>query len=193
MCSLEWTAGKGVLIILLRWFSNRTGTSVDDGARNQTTSLTNGRVPNWVAEVEFSPFRALSRSQITFSFCCQITLFLKPQWLLPNSELKQRRRRRRRQRERQKRNRYTLAKQQLCTCITLFCTFVCRHCTTTTWNLLISRFLEDVNARKRLSFSSSWTSIQSFGIHLQEKIANFWRIERDGISVIKFEVIRIHF
>ena len=133
VCSLERTAGKGVLIILLRWFSNRTGTSVDDGARNQTTSLTNGRVPNWVAEVEFSPFRALSRSQITFSFCCQITLFLKPQWLLPNSELKQRRRRRRRQRERQKRNRYTLAKQQLCTCITLFCTFVCRHCTTTTW------------------------------------------------------------
>ena len=52
---------------------------------------------------------------------------------VPNSELKQRRRRRRRQRERQKRNRYTVAKQQLCTCITLFCTFVCRHCTTTTW------------------------------------------------------------
>ena len=57
----------------------------------------------------------------------------------------------------------------------------------------ISRFLEDVNARKRLSFSSSWTSIQSFGIYLQEKIANIWRIERDGISAIKFEVIRIQF
>ena len=153
VCSLEWTAGKGVLIILLRWFSNRTGTSVDDGARNQTTSLTNGRAPNWVPEVEFSPFRALSRRQMTFSFCCQITLFLKPQWLLPNSELKQRRRRRRRQRERQKRNRYTLAKQQLCTCITLFCTFVWRHYTISTWNFLISRFLEDVNARRWLSFS----------------------------------------
>ena len=24
-------------------------------------------------------------------------------------------------------------KQQFCTCITLFCTFLCRHCTTTTW------------------------------------------------------------
>ena len=30
-------------------------------------------------------------------------------------------------------------KQQLCTCITLFCTFLCRRCTTTTWNFLISR------------------------------------------------------
>ena len=25
-------------------------------------------------------------------------------------------------------------KQQLCTCSTFFCTFLCRHCTTTTWN-----------------------------------------------------------
>ena len=25
-----------------------------------------------------------------------------------------------------------VAKQQLCTCITLVCTFLCRHCTTTT-------------------------------------------------------------
>ena len=45
-----------------------------------------------------------------------------------NRELKQRQRRR--QRERQKRDRFRLAKQQLCTCITLFCTFLCRRCTT---------------------------------------------------------------
>ena len=31
-----------------------------------------------------------------------------------------------------KSNRFRLAKQQLCTCITLFSTFLCRHCTTTT-------------------------------------------------------------
>ena len=36
--------------------------------------------------------------------------------------------RRRRQRDCQK------AKQQLCTCITLFCTLLCSPCTTTTWN-----------------------------------------------------------
>ena len=45
-------------------------------------------------------------------------------------ELKQRRRRR--QRKRQKRNRFRVAKQQLCTCGTFFCAFLCRCCTTTT-------------------------------------------------------------
>ena len=60
-------------------------------------------------------------------------------------KLKQRRRRR--QRERQKRVR--LAKQQLCTSITLV------HCTTTTWNFLVSRLMEDVNTRQLFSFSFS--------------------------------------
>ena len=36
---------------------------------NQTTGLTNGRAANWASEVEFSPFRALSRRQMTFPFC----------------------------------------------------------------------------------------------------------------------------
>ena len=55
--------------------------------------------------------------------------------------------RRRRQRERQKSNRFRLAKQQLCTCITLFCTFLSRHYTTTTRKCLISRFEEDVKTQ----------------------------------------------
>ena len=77
-------------------------------------------------------------------------------------ELKQRRRRR--QRERQKRNWFRLAKQQLCTCVTLFCTFLCRQCTTTTWKCLILRFVEDVNTRQRLSFSfpELWCSLLEF-------------------------------
>ena len=53
-----------------------------------------------------------------------------------NKELKQRRRRRQRQRQRQRKrqkcNRFGLAKQQLCTSVTLFCTFLSRRCTTTT-------------------------------------------------------------
>ena len=62
-------------------------------------------------------------------------------------ELKQRRRQT--QWERKKRNRFRFTKQQLCRCITLFCTFFfCRHCTTTTWKCLFSRFVEDVNTRK---------------------------------------------
>ena len=67
-------------------------------------------------------------------------------------ELKQRRRRRRRQRERQRSNRIRLAKQQLCTCITLFCTFLCRCFTTTTLKCLISRFVEGVYTRQLLAF-----------------------------------------
>ena len=57
------------------------------------------------------------------------------------------------QRERQKSYRFRLTKQQLCTCITLSCTFLCRRCTTTTWKCWILRFVEDVNTRQRLSFS----------------------------------------
>ena len=37
---------------------------------NQITGLTNGRVVNWAPEVEFRPFRALSRRQMTFPLCC---------------------------------------------------------------------------------------------------------------------------
>ena len=50
----------------------------------------------------------------------------------------QNQRRQRRQGERQKKDVY-IYNQQLCRCITLFCTFLCRRCTTTTWNFLISR------------------------------------------------------
>ena len=62
---------------------------------------------------------------------------------------------RRRQRERQKKKRIILEKQQLCTCSTLFCTFLCRHCTTATWNSLKWRFMEDVNTRLQISLSPS--------------------------------------
>ena len=37
---------------------------------NRTTGLTNVRAANWVPEVEFSPFCALSRRQMTFPFFC---------------------------------------------------------------------------------------------------------------------------
>ena len=57
-----------------------------------------------------------------------------------------------------------LAKQQLCACITLFCTFRSRRCTTTTWKCLISRFVDDLNTRQQLAFFFSWTLIQSFRI-----------------------------
>ena len=81
-------------------------------------------------------------------------------------DLKQRRRRR--QRELQKNNILGLdwpkKKKQICTCVTLFCTLLCRHCSTTTWKFLISRFVEDVNNGQRLSFSfpELWYSLLQF-------------------------------
>ena len=52
-----------------------------------------------------------------------------------------------------KKNRLRLAKQQLCPCITLLCTFLCRCWTTTMWNCLTSRFVEDVSRRQRFYLS----------------------------------------
>ena len=74
-----------------------------------------------------------------------------------NRGLKQRRRRS--HRERQKSNGLRLAKQQLGTCITIFCTFLCRHCTTTTWKR---------EHKTTTLFFFPWTSIQSFRIQLQK-------------------------
>ena len=88
-----------------------------------------------------------------------------------NRELKQQRRRR--QRERQQSNRFKLAKQQLCTCITLFCTFLCRRCTTTTWKCLISLFVEDVKTKQR--FFSSFPELCSLLDLPPEKFVNIWR------------------
>ena len=59
-----------------------------------------------------------------------------------------------------------LAKHQLCTRITLFCTFLSRRCTTTRWKYVISRFVEDGNTGQQLSFQFSWTLIQPFYTHL---------------------------
>ena len=35
--------------------------------------------------------------------------------------------------------------------------------------------------------------MQSFRIQLHKRLANIWRIKRDGISAIKFEAAQIHF
>ena len=37
---------------------------------NQTTGMTKGKAANWAPEVVFSPFRTLSRHQLTFPSCC---------------------------------------------------------------------------------------------------------------------------
>ena len=71
--------------------------------------------------------------------------------LLAIRELKQRQRRR--QRQRQKRNRFRLVNNNSARASCFFCTFLCHHCTTTTWKRLISRFVENVNTRQQLYFA----------------------------------------
>ena len=107
-------------------------------------------------------------------------------------DLKQRRRRH--QRERRKSNRFRSAKQQLCTCITRFCTFLCRHCTTTTRTFPISRFMKDVNPRKRFSFFFGELTYSPLEFNSWiKKIATIWKIKRVGIRTMKFQTARIHF
>ena len=64
-------------------------------------------------------------------------------------------RRRQRQRERQNSSRFIKQNNKFCTCITLFCTFLCHFWTTTTRKCLNSRFIEDVNKPRRNFLSLS--------------------------------------
>ena len=85
-----------------------------------------------------------------------------------------------------------LAQQQHCTCITLFCTFLSRRYTTTTWKCLTSRFVDDENTGQQLSFSfpELWSSFQHSA---PKKFANIWPFGRVGIRAMKFEAARHHF
>ena len=91
------------------------------------------------------------------------------------TELKQRRRRR--QRERQKSNRFTLDKTTTSHVHHAFFNFPCRHCTTTTWNCLVSRFVEDVNTRRlSFSFSKLWYGLLEFNFRkIRQHLTNWTR------------------
>ena len=80
------------------------------------------------------------------------------------------------------------AKQQLCTCITLFSTFLRRRCATTTWKCLISRSVENVNARRlQFSFSELWYSPLELNYRkIRTHLTNWTRWN-------KFEAARIRF
>ena len=56
------------------------------------------------------------------------------------------------------------AKQQFCTCSTLFGTFLCCPCTTTTWNFLMRRFVRLPRLRDIFFSFSSSTRVRSLGI-----------------------------
>ena len=77
-------------------------------------------------------------------------------------------------------NRVSSTKQKLRTCITIFGALLCHHCTTTTWKWRISRFVEDVNTRKLLSFSFLDLQYSFFGIQLQKNLPAFEWTLSDG-------------
>ena len=58
------------------------------------------------------------------------------------------------------RPRFRLTKEQPRTCITLFPTFLFRHCTSRTSKCIISRFVEDVNTGQQLS--ELWYNLLEF-------------------------------
>ena len=91
--------------------------------------------------------------------------------------------------------RFLLAKQQLCTCITLFCIFLSRRCTTATWNLLISRtgLKEDVNTQHN-NFLFLFLNLDAVLSDLTpENFPNIWQIKWNCISSMKFETVQLHF
>ena len=72
--------------------------------------------------------------------------------------------------ERQKSKRFLLTKQQIYTCIKLFCTFFCRRCAHATGKFPISHacFMEQVNTTQKLSFSSPKLRYGTFGFKPSE-------------------------
>ena len=91
----------------------------------------------------------------------------------------------RRLRESQKKQEVWKEKQQLHMCMTLFGTFHCRHCTTTTWNFrLISHFTLEVKTRIRTRYFFLFHSKLGCGprIQLQGKLPTF------AINARKFPV-----
>ena len=89
-----------------------------------------------------------------------------------------------RQRERQKSSRLKLAKQQLCTCITLFSTFLCRHCTTTTWTVPNFTFYGGLKRTFLDIVFRNWNP---------GEFAYIWQSKWVGTVAMKIEWTRIHF
>ena len=66
------------------------------------------------------------------------------------------------------------------------------HCTITTWNLLICRFIEDVDMRRRFFFLFL-NQNKILKNSTPGKVACIWHNERVQIDAIKFERTQIHF
>ena len=75
----------------------------------------------------------------------------------------------------------------------LFCIFLCRQCTTTTWKCLISRLMEDVKTEGRRFFFLFLNLNAVPKKSTSGKFAFIWHFHRTGINATKFETGRFHF
>ena len=71
-------------------------------------------------------------------------------------------------------------------CITLFCTFLCRHCRTTSGKCLMSRFTEDVN-KWWLNFLSFLNLNMVLRNSAQKEFACIWQSKSVGVIAIEIE------
>ena len=111
--------------------------------------------------------------QEQFNLPREYSVFDSSQCIVNNRKLKMRRRR-----ESLRSNSLTWldkAKQQLCACITLRCTFLCRQLHDYPRKYLISCFVKDVNKQWQNSFSS-WTWIWLIKIQLQKSSHAFDKV-----------------
>ena len=79
---------------------------------------------------------------------------------------------------------------ELCTCITLVCTFLWRHGTTTTWRFLILRFMEDVNTRQRFSFPFSELRYSLLEFNSRKTLPTFSRRASSPIWASEASLVR---
>ena len=84
----------------------------------------------------------------------------------------------------------SFAKQQLCTCITLFCTFLFLCCTIRRENAQFLVLWLTWKQRRRLSFSFPDLRYNPLEFNTR-KNCQIWRIEQNGIISIKFEAARL--
>ena len=134
----------------------------------------------WVVERATSLFNSFCRNVVNklHVFCCPFFRTFKI---------------RRRQRERHKSDRFNKQNNYfICTCITPFCTFLCRHCTTMTWKCLISCFIEHVNKQGQNFLSSFLTWMRLLGVQLQESSRTFDKVSANHFLSDVLPAVAVH-
>ena len=96
--------------------------------------------------------------------------------------------------KKKKRKKEKKKRKTLLTCFTLFCTFLCRFCTTTARKSPVSCFMEDVNKHRRNFISLSELGYQLLKIQLQaDRLHSVRQSKWVGIIALKTERMQIHF